>query len=152
MLEAAGVPVLVAAINFLFGEASKVLQERRERKRQDQPSDSTSGTEAQDKGEQVAADAISTKEEGLRQEVDKARLSANEADIHHLLSLLKIQSRNYQLAEEQYALWGKGLVPQIIVHNLEEAENGVADTTQKLQDKLSTVYGKPVVVPDLSAD
>jgi hypothetical protein len=157
MLEAASVPLLVAAVNFLFGEASKILQERRERKKEAQEQEggvvpssrSVPVTESQNNEQRSGLDAISTREEGLRQEVNEAALSANEAEIRHLLSLLEIQSRSYRLAKEQYAIWGRGLVPPIVVHNLEEAESGVADTATKLQTKLKAVYGRPVTVPGL---
>src|SRR6266849_4491221 len=37
------------------------------------------------------------------------------------------------LAKEEHAKWGSALVPPIIIHNLLEAEDGVAKTTHELQ-------------------
>jgi len=64
---------------------------------------------------------------------------------------MEIYTRNYHLAKEQYAKWGSALVPPVILHNLEEAEDAVAKTTRKLQALLVNVYGKPIFVPELEA-
>ena len=54
-----------------------------------------------------------------------------------------------ELLREQYAKWGSALVPPIIVNNLEEAENAIADTMSKLQATLNAVYGKTIIIPEL---
>jgi hypothetical protein len=65
------------------------------------------------------------------------------------LSLLETYTRNYYLAKEQYAKHGSALVPPIIVHNLAEAEDGVATTIQELESVLTTMYGKKVVASEI---
>jgi hypothetical protein len=65
------------------------------------------------------------------------------------LALLEIYTKNYHLAEEQYAKWGSTLVPPIIIHNLTEAENEIAATTKELQATLSRVYGKNVAASEV---
>jgi hypothetical protein len=62
---------------------------------------------------------------------------------------MEIYTRNYHLAREQYAKWGSALVPQVVVHNLEEAEDAVAETMREIQELLVKVYGKPIIVPEL---
>jgi hypothetical protein len=59
--------------------------------------------------------------------------------------LLEIYSKNYYLAEKQYALWGSSLVPQIIVHNLNEAEKSLNDVIRQLEAVFSEIYGKKVI-------
>jgi hypothetical protein len=59
--------------------------------------------------------------------------------------LLETYTRNYQLAREQYAKWGSALVPPIIVHNMDEAENSVLDTLKQLEAVLSKVYRKEIL-------
>jgi hypothetical protein len=60
------------------------------------------------------------------------------------VTLLETHSRNYRIAREQYAKWGSALVPPIILHNMTEAENAVADTLGKLETVLSRVYKKDI--------
>jgi hypothetical protein len=85
----------------------------------------------------------------MTQMIDEKRWLNEEAEVKHLLSLLEIYSQNYRLAKEQYSMWGKGLVPPIVVHNLTEAEDGIAITTKKLQVVLSKIYAKDVVAPEV---
>jgi hypothetical protein len=65
-------------------------------------------------------------------------------EVQHLVKLLETYSRNYHLASEQYAKWGSALVPPIIVHNMNEAENAVAETLKRLEAVLSKVYKKDI--------
>ena len=44
------------------------------------------------------------------------------------MSLLEIHSRNYRLAKMQYAKWGSGFVPPIILNNLIEEEEAILET------------------------
>ena len=48
------------------------------------------------------------------------------------------------ITSEQYAKWGDALVPPIIVHNMTQAENSMAETLKKLEDVLSKVYKKDI--------
>jgi hypothetical protein len=157
MVEAFAVPVLTAAVNFLFGEAREILKERRERRQTDdqepQEEASTSGISTEEQAEtssdHVTSGTISSKDAALNQQIREAAWANHEAEIRHLLRLLEIQSRNYRLAKEQYSLWGSALVPPIVMHNLKEAEDSVANSTSKLQVALKAVYGKPVIIPEL---
>ena len=145
------------AVDFLFEEGRKILQERRERRqshRQEAKNESSTPRPAvevqpQKGADQIPSDVIQTKEDILRQQVSQADWSAHEAEIRHLLSLMEIHSSNHRLAREQYAKWGSALVPPIIVNNLEEAENAIADTMSKLQATLNAVYGKTIIIPEL---
>jgi hypothetical protein len=148
MLEAAGISILVKAANFLFEEGSKILQERRERQ-ESQLGEPKVEAKPEANLSPAPAEVIQTEKELLHQRIDREAWSAREAEIQHLVSLLEIYSRNYQLAKEQYAKWGSALVPPIIVHNLEEAENAVADTMSRLRALLNAVYGKTIVIPEL---
>ncbi len=58
--------------------------------------------------------------------------------------MLQSESPRQPLAKEQYAIFGSAMVPQIIIHNLTEAENMIATTTKELQTVLSKVYGRKV--------
>ena len=151
MLETIAIPILLKAVEFLFGEGSKILEERRARRKADQetkkekPQDTASSSASTTK----PADVIQSKEAALSQPVAETAWSDSEANIKHLLSLLEIYTKNYYLAREQYAKWGSALVPPIIVSNLAEAENEIAKTTKELQATLSKVYEKKVAAPEV---
>lgn len=145
MIEVFSIPVLLKATNFLFDEASKILQERRERRQAEQGATKSVTDVSSSQVNETNDDAIKTIDVALKQKIDKNVWLNSEAEIEHLLSLLEVHTRNYYLAKEQYAKWGSALVPPIIVNNLAEAEDEVAETTSKLQATLSKVYGKQVV-------
>lgn len=151
MIEAIAIPILLKAVEFLFGEGSKILEERRERRNPQQEAEKETHKHPapQSGGATKSSEVIQSKEVALSQPIAEAAWSDSEAKVKHLLSLLEIYSKNYYLAKEQYALWGNALVPPIILHNLTEAENGVAATTKKLQLALSTIYGKQVTVSEV---
>jgi hypothetical protein len=143
-------PLLTQAISFLFDEGKKILEERRAR-RQNTPTSvlvDTNPEKEQKPQSMEKVGVISSKEEALKQEVPQAVWNNSEAKIKHLMTMLKIQTNNYYLAKEQYNIFGKGMVPQIISYNLSEAEDGVAKTTSELEAELSKVYGKKIVIPE----
>ena len=153
MLETAAVPILLQAVDWIFGECSKILDERRERRK----AALTAGPAAQNTVESANAssalaqpdDAIQSSEAALQQPVAEVAWKNAESHVAHLLSLLVIHTKNYHLAKEQYAKWGSALVPPIITHNLAEAENEIVKTTRELQSTLSVVYRKKVVNPEV---
>ncbi|HSL46194.1 MAG TPA: hypothetical protein VK897_22355 [Anaerolineales bacterium] len=146
MIETLQIPILLKAIDFVFEEGRKILEERRERRRlQENPL----RDEPQEQGTQAAARDIQQKDEIkqdlLASKIDEIRWQNHEAEVQHLVRLLETYSRNYQLAKEQYAKWGSALVPPIIVSNLSEAESSMLETIQKLEDTLSKVYEKDII-------
>jgi hypothetical protein len=151
MIEAFSIPILLKAVDFLFEESRKILQERRERRQAQQEADTPEPeVTAQPAGNELkAVDVIQSRDVALSQKIDEAMWAASEAEIKHLLSLLEVHTQNYYLAKEQYAKWGSALVPPIIVNNLTEAENEIIATTKRLQAALSKVYGKKVTIPEI---
>jgi hypothetical protein len=145
MIDPIQIPILLRAIDFVFEEGHKILAERRERKKMetrvqntDQPTP-VMGTLPPDLQEtqDIKQDLITTK-------VDEILWQNHEMEVQHLVRLLETYSRNYHLASEQYAKWGSALVPPIIMHNMNEAENSVAETLKKLEAVLSKVYKKDI--------
>lgn len=153
-IETIGIPLLLKVVDFLFGEGSKILQERRERRKAEQKAESAKPevTGPPSPGKLEVADAIRSKEDAFSQRISEFVWSDLEAEIQHLMTMLEIYTKNYRLAKEQYALWGKILVPTIIVHNLTFAEDGVAATMKELQAALSKIYGKKVIAPEVERD
>jgi hypothetical protein len=145
MIDPIQIPLLMKAIDFVFDEGRRILEERRERKKMSAPAPENETPEPA--AEPSAAD-VPTREE-IKQDLLSSRIDEivwknHELEVQHLVRLLETYSRNYHLASEQYAKWGSALVPPIIVHNMTEAENSVMDTLKKLQGVLSKVYEKEI--------
>ena len=148
MIDPTQLPILLKAIDFIFDEGHKILEERRERRKMQENSPKE---QAPEPAEEVTVLEVQqpaeVKKDLLTAKIDEIRWQNNEAEVQHLVWLLETYSRNYQLSKEQYAKWGSALVPPIIVSNLTEAENAVLETLQKLEDTLSKVYEKDIL-PD----
>jgi hypothetical protein len=154
MIEAIQIPILLKAIDFLFDEGRKILEERRERRKADEappvsaepePVKVTPPVEESPMGEEIQKEETN-KQELLTSKVDERSWQDNEEEVQHLVRLLETYSRNYHLAKEQYAKWGSALVPPIILHNLTEAEDSMLKTTQRLESILSKVYKKDILI------
>ena len=151
MIDPTQIPILLKAIDFIFEEGHKILEERRERRKASEAS--AASTPALTSEPPLPAEATAPAETQPNQEVkrdlltskiDEIRWQNHEQDVQHLVRLLETYSRNYHLAREQYAKWGSALVPPIIAHNLTEAENSIAETLKQLETVLSKVYQKDI--------
>ena len=145
MIDPTQLPILLKALDFVFDEGRKILEERRERRK---TSDSAPISENQEPAKEITPAAIQEKNE-LKQDllaskIDEILWQNHELEVKHLVKLLETYSRNYHIASEQYAKWGSALVPPIIVHNMTEAENSMIDTIQRLETVLSKVYKKDI--------
>ena len=156
MLDPIQIPILLKAIDFLFDEGHKFLEERRERRRTSAvgaagaASAASAPAQTGDVPEPIEATSSEphksseTKQDLLNSKIDEILWKNHELEVQHLVRLLETYSRNYHLASEQYAKWGSALVPPIVAHNMTEAENSVAETLKKLEDVLSKVYEKDI--------
>jgi len=145
MIDPAQLPILLKAIDFVFDEGRKILEERRERRKL---KDSPSKTESPEIEKEIALpepeSQIISKQIVLDSKVDETLWQNHEEEVKHLVRLLETYSRNYHLAKEQYAKWGSALVPPIIVNNMSDAENSMIEAMGKLQNILSKVYKKDI--------
>ena len=145
MLDPVQLPILMKAIDFVFDEGRKILEERRERRKQnDKPSVSESHETAKESTSPPLENASVVKQDLLTSKIDEIPWQNNEAEIKHLVKLLETYSHNYHLAREQYAKWGSELVPAIVVHRMTDAENSVLETIKQLETILSKVYKKDI--------
>lgn len=144
-LEAAQISLLAKAIELLFEQGQTILNERRDRR----PVTSTGCAALPDPGPPPDTPRFRdrAKSEALRRPIRMASWSTCEPQVKHLVSLLDIQVRNYALAKEQCARWGGSSVPPVVLTNLEEAENSVADTTTRLDAILSDLYRDEAAQP-----
>jgi hypothetical protein len=147
MLDPYQLPVLLKAIDFVFDEGRKILEERRERRKM---TDTAQNSEDQEPVKEIPAPApepekeVETKQDLLSSRIDEILWQSHELDVKHLVKLLETYSGNYRLAREQYAKWGSELVPSIIVHRMTDAENSMLDTIKQLEIILSKVYKKDI--------
>jgi hypothetical protein len=145
MIDPTQLPILLKAIDFIFDEGRKILEERRERRKN---SDSASTSENQEPAKEISPTEIQVNHEAkqdlIASKIDEILWQNHEQEVKHLVKLLETYSRNYHIASEQYAKWGSALVPPIIVHNMTEAENSMIDTLQRLETVLSKVYKKDI--------
>ena len=156
MLDPNQLPILLKAIDFVFDEGRKILDERRERRKMNETGQSSEVQEAVDPI--VEPDPVKeiptparepekpqeTKQDLLSSRIDEILWQSHELDVKHLVKLLETYSGNYRLAKEQYAKWGSELVPSIIVHRMTDAENSMLDTIRQLEVILSKVYKKDI--------
>jgi len=145
MIDPVQLPLLLKAIDFVFEEGRKILEERRERRKANGISPKSEVSEPAKEPPPLEPEV----EEGIRQEllsskVDELLWQNHQLEIQHLVKLMETYSRNYHLAREQYAKWGDALVPPIIVHNVQEAENGMVETIKQLETVLAKVYKKDI--------
>ncbi len=145
MIDPTQLPILLKAIDFVFDEGRKILEERRERRK---TSDSTPTSENQEPAKEIIPVQVQEnneiKQDLITSKIDEILWQNHELEVQHLVRLLETYSRNYHLTKEQYAKWGSALVPPIIVHNMTEAENSMLDTIQRLETVLSKVYKKDI--------
>ena len=150
MIDPTQLPILLKAIDFIFDEGRKILDERRERRKN---GDLAQTSENQEPAKETASNETppaeiqqsnELKQDLLASKIDEILWQNHELEVQHLVKLLETYSRNYHLASEQYAKWGSALVPPIIVHNMTEAENSMIETTKQLEAVLSKVYKKDI--------
>ena len=147
MLDPIHIPILLKAIDFVFDEGRKILEERRERRKTSEANAAAPSTNPEPAREPEPANVQETnqlKQDLLTSKIDEIRWQNHELEVQHLVRLLEKYTRNYYIASEQYASWGSALVPPIIVHNMTEAEKAMVATLKKLEDVLSKVYEKDI--------
>lgn len=159
MLDPIQIPILLKAIDFIFAEGHKVLEERRERQKTsaagaagaasaagavNAPAQTGDAPEPTEATSAATRESSEIKQDLLNSKIDEILWKNHESEVQHLVRLLETYSRNYHLASEQYAKWGNALVPPIILHNMTEAENSMVETLKKLEDVLSKVYEKDI--------
>lgn len=145
MIDPVQIPILLKAVDFVFEEGRKILEERRERRKQNESSSKSEAPEPENEiTPAVVQQQAEIKQDLLTSKIEDGLWQNHEAEVQHLVRLLETYSRNYHIAKEQYAKWGSALVPPIIVHNLTEAENSMIETIKQLEVVLSKIYKKDI--------
>ena len=145
MIDPTQLPILLKAVDFVFEEGRRILEERRERRKMDGASQNS---ETQEPANEITPAEVEKeaeiKQDLLTSKIDEILWQNHELEVKHLVRLLETYSHNYQLAREQYAKWGSALVPPIILHNMTDAENSMIETIKQLEIVLSKVYKKDI--------
>ena len=146
MIDPTQLPLLIKAVDFVFEEGHKILEERRERRKKtnDVASDSEDPEPASELVLPKPEDEKEIRQDLLTTKIDDLLWQNNQLEIQHLVKLLETYSHNFYLAKEQYAKWGDALVPPIIVHNMQDSENSMLETIKQLEIVLSKVYNKDI--------
>jgi hypothetical protein len=144
MIDPMQLPILLKALDFVFDEGRKILEERRERRKEENAPKSDTQEPSAETALPEPEKAKEVKQDLIASNIDEILWKNHEGEVQHLVRLLETYSRNYQIAKEQYAKWGSALVPPIIVSNMNEAENSMLETIKRLETILSKVYKKDV--------
>lgn len=147
MIDPVQLPLLMKAIDFVFEEGRKILEERRERRKMNDVPPKSEGSEP--KKVEIAPDPekeVAIKQDLLTSKVDELLWQNHQSEVQHLVKLMETYSHNYRLAREQYAKWGDALVPPIVVHNMQDAENSMVETIKRLESVLAKVYKKDIIL------
>jgi hypothetical protein len=145
MIETIHLPILLKAIDFVFDEGRKILEERRERRKMDANSPQSAAQEAAEeiplpdveKGNEIKQDLLTSK-------IDEILWQNHEWEIGSLVRRLEVQTKSYYILKEQYAQWGSALVPPVILLQMEQKENSIIETRNELESVLSKVYKKDI--------
>ena len=145
MIDPVQLPLLMKAVDFIFEEGRKILEERRERRKATDPAGEEKAPGPVSEILPAAPEkSIETRQELLTSKIDELVWQNHEQEEAHLVRLLETHTRNYHIAREQYAKWGSALVPPIVLHNMTEAENSILETIHRLEKVLSKVYEKEI--------
>jgi hypothetical protein len=145
MIDPTQLPILLKAIDFVFDEGRKILEERRERRK---TSDSTPTSENQEPAQEMTPVQIQEqneiKQDLITSKIDEILWQNHELEIQHLVKMLEKHTKNYYILKEQAAQWGSALVPPVIMLQIEERENLIMETRKQLEIVLSKVYKKDI--------
>src|ERR1051325_10272376 len=83
MLEAAALPVLLKAVDWIFGESSKVLQERRERAKEARRQLPEAALTPPESREPLGSDAITAREAALHEPIEETLWRNAERHVKH---------------------------------------------------------------------
>jgi hypothetical protein len=138
LVEALLVPVIKKAVDFLFDEGREVLKAHLDRRdTAGKPADNEISPPQQSNATGVFA---MTKDDALRKKIDQAAIGRHKEELDHLLRIQEIQSRNYHLAKEQEAVWGRELMPPIILSRVVSSEKELSETTARIRGVIDAVY------------
>jgi len=147
MIDPIQIPILLKAIDFVFDEGRKILEERRERRKANESASAETKTPELEKKEIIPLEpqkAEEIKQELSTSKVDEKMWKLYEWEVEKLVGLLEIHTKNYYYYKEQFAKWGSDLAPAKLMHNITDTEDTLIETRKRLEVVLSKVYNKNI--------
>jgi hypothetical protein len=148
-LEPIAVAALTKAIDFLFGEAGKLMEERRlaRKNRGDEQSDSGSDISAKTKKD---TKAIASKEDIKNLEPKELHLRDIPQEVKHYLDLIHARRQNRRQLEQQATAYGGFTYAPLIVQNqIRSSEQEIYENCRKLKRLVEEAYGYKIIVNGL---
>lgn len=143
MMDPIQIPILLKAIDFVFDEGRKILEERRERRKMEASSPQIE--EPREMKESVPIEperAHEIKQDLIASKIDELLWQYHREEVEHLVRLLEKHTRAYYTFKEQFAEFGSAFVPPYIVSQMKEKENSILETRKQLEGVLSKIYKK----------
>lgn len=145
MIDPVQLPILLKAIDFVFDEGRKILEERRERRKaQDTPAEIEKHEPEKEIAPPEPEKAEETKQDLIASKIDELLWQNHEWEIKSLVKRLEALTKSYYILKEQSAKWGSALVPPVILLQIEEKEESIIETREQLEFVLSKVYKKDI--------
>jgi hypothetical protein len=142
MIDPTALPILMKAIDFIFGEGSKILQERRERRQREE------GQNQEAKKNELAPEEtglVASKSDLLAKTVNEKRWKMHESDVESILEQIKHYKGRRNLAMKRYAIQGINVGYETL-QEIEETENEIEKAMKELEVLLSEVFHEKISV------
>ena len=138
-LEPIAAVALTKAVDFLFDQAGKLMEERRENRKKAGESDEAPAA--------LTPSPPTTKEEVQSWQPQKVMLKDTPQEIEHALRMLETYRRNKRNIDAAIAAYGSfTLAPRINQNELLETENNIKDWSQKLKGLVEQAYGRKIML------
>ena len=147
MLETIQIPLLLKAIDFVFDEGRKILEERRERRKTNESVPEIKEIDPEPAKEVVPLEPEKIneiKQDLISSKIDELLWRNYQREIESLVTQLEKHTQNYYTLKEQEAEWGTALIPPVIASQIRTKENAIIETRQRLETALSKVYKKDI--------
>lgn len=151
MLDAVQIPILLKAIDFVFDEGRRILEERRERRKAETSAPTVQPQHAEEKppAEQEAAPLAPEQAEEIKKDlvaskIDELLWRTHEDEVRSLVRQLEKHTQGYYTLKEQFAEFGSAYVPPHIVSQIRDREELILETRTRLEAVLSKIYKKDI--------
>ena len=145
MIDPTTLPILLKAIDFVFDEGRKILEERRERRKNDDSAPVPENPEPDKEASPATIQATGeTKQDLLSSKIDEILWQNYEWEVGSLVRRLEKETKSYYIRKEQYAQLGSAFAPPYIILEIEEREKSMIETIKELETVLSKVYKKDI--------
>jgi hypothetical protein len=139
-LEPMAIIVLTKAIDFLFGEAGKLMEERRSARQK-------RGDEIKAEHNNISSQVIVNKETLKGSQPKLLELREIPKEVEHSINQIRQYGINKRLLEEQAAKYGGFTFAPLIVQNqIRDAEEEIYNNCQKLKHLIEEVYDQKITI------